>query len=297
MDIRADFLKTLVSVPKLSSGCKPETFLGQLYSQNADTDFPFWKILSGGTLKVFSPWSFDIRFLDCYMLLYTKAGCGKLLINGQVHTLTESSLLFFDCHQRFRIDIAIEPWEYGVLFITGQDLSAYYAMLPKERAAIMPLSPYSEPALCFDRLLALRKDESFSAKLTVSSLLNSIITECVKYQLAAESTTLPAASYLMEMKELFDDHFQENYSLDDLEERFHVSKYKLCREFSAAFDSPPLKYLNRKRIEYAKHLLLTTSLKVHEVGSLAGIDNTNHFISLFKKLTGTTPLEFKQKGH
>lgn len=43
-----------------------------------------------------------------------------------------------------------------------------------------------------------------------------------------------------------------------------------------------------------KRLLLTTDLSVHEVGSQVGIENTNHFINLFKKDTGTTPLSFKQ---
>ena len=53
-------------------------------------------------------------------------------------------------------------------------------------------------------------------------------------------------------------------------------------------------YLNHQRILAAKRLLLTTDMSVHEVGSQVGIENTNHFINLFKKETGATPLSFKQ---
>ncbi|MGN0376840.1 MAG: helix-turn-helix transcriptional regulator [Suilimivivens sp.] len=297
MDIKEEFIHALVSAPKLFPGSLPENFLGQVYHTESNPDSLFWEILAGGNITAASPWSFDIRSLDCFMLLYTKSGCGKLLLDGQVYTLTESSLLFLDCHQRFRLDLAIEPWDYHVLFVTGKGLSDYYHLIPSAQIAIMPLSRYSESAFHLDKLLISGQNDSLSSKLTVSSLLNAVITNCVVYQLSKNESLSPVAPYLNEVKDLFDNNFQEDYSLDDLAERFHISKYKLCREFKAAFDLPPLQYLNRKRIEFAKHLLLTTSLKVHEVGSSVGIDNTNHFIFLFKKFTGFTPLEFRQRGH
>lgn len=293
MNIKTSFLKSLTSAPKLSSGHRPEEFLGHVYSEEVNSDSSFLRILSGGMIQASSPYSFDIRSLDCYMLLYTKSGCGKLLIQNQVYTLMQSSLLFLDCHERFRLDIAIAPWEYQILFITGNQLKNYYDLLPGG-TAIMPLLPYSETALCLEKLAVFDISEQTASVLSASSLLNTIITGCVVYQLTDNSPSQLISSYLSEMKELFDTNFQENYSLDDLEEHFHISKYRLCREFGAAFHMPPLQYLNRKRIEVAKHLLLTTSLKVHEVGSRVGIDNTNHFISLFKKFTGQTPLEYKQ---
>lgn len=58
---------------------------------------------------------------------------------------------------------------------------------------------------------------------------------------------------------------------------------------------PPLQYLNEKRVDAAKELLLTTDYRIHEIGSIVGIDNTNHFIYLFKKFTGMTPLTFRRK--
>lgn len=294
MDIRTSFLSSLISPPKLSFHCHPEDFLGNISDFEPDSGSPLFRILAGGNIKAVFPYSFDIRSLDCYMLLYTRKGCGKLLINNHVHTLMESSLLFFDCHDHFRMDIAIEPWEYQVLFITGKNLGDYYNMIPPERTAIMPLSAYSETALCLDKLILTGLSDTLSVQLSVSSLIDQVITDCITYQL---SEPLPShtASYLTAMKDLFDNHFEENHSLDELETLYHISKYKLCREFGAAFGLSPLKYLNRKRIEIAKHLLKTTSLRVHEVGSRVGIDNTNHFISLFKKSTGVTPLEFKSR--
>lgn len=295
MNIKSDFLVSLVSPPKISVHCKPEDFLGKIYNIQPDPSSPLFQLLSGGSIKAFFPYSFDIRSMDCFMLLYTKEGCGKLSVNNQVYTLAASSLLFLDCHGRFRLDVAIEPWEYQVYFLTGGNLSYYYEMLPGKRPALMPLSPYSDIMLCLEKLSVHKEAERLISSLSVSNLINTVITGCLTYQLTDHSLTPVIPAYLKEMQNLFDNAFFADYSLDALEERFAISKYRLCREFSAAFGLPPLQYLNRRRIEIAGHLLLTTSLKVHEAGSKVGIDNTNHFISLFKKYTGFTPLEYKQR--
>lgn len=295
MDIKTDFLNALVSAPKCFSGFRAEEFLGQLYEADNQTDSPLFRALSGGSIKALTPFSFDIRSLDCYMLLYTRSGCGKLLIENQVHTLTEDSLLFFDCHNRFRLDIATSPWNYDILFFTGKLLPDYYDMIP-QKISIIPVPPHSETAFHFEKLLLFAAGNGLSSQLTVSALINTVITGCILRQLSEEENTPHIASYLIQMRDLLDAEFQQSYSLDELQECFHVSKYKLCREFGAAFGMPPLQYLNRKKMECAKHLLLTTSLKVHEIGSRVGIDNTNHFISLFKKFTGFTPSEFRLKS-
>ena len=102
--------------------------------------------------------------------------------------------------------------------------------------------------------------------------------------------------YMSEMKALFDHSYTNNYTLAELEEHFGISKYRLCREFTHYYHISPLQYLNRRRIEVSKDLLLSSNMPIHEVGSLVGIDNTNHFINLFKKYTGTTPFAFKQEA-
>ena len=96
------------------------------------------------------------------------------------------------------------------------------------------------------------------------------------------------------MKDAFDLHYDQKYSLAYFEETTNISKYRLCREFTAHYGLSPLQYLNTRRIEAAKNLLLSTDMPIHEIGSIVGIDNTNHFINLFKKFTGTTPFAFRQ---
>ena len=111
---------------------------------------------------------------------------------------------------------------------------------------------------------------------------------------ALNSQLVPA--YLLKVRKHFEEHYALSFVLDDVVEWHGVSKYKFSHDFKQFYGKPPLQFLNELRIQHAKDFLLTTNIPVHEVGSAVGIDNTNHFIMLFKRHTGVTPLQFR-KNH
>lgn len=53
-------------------------------------------------------------------------------------------------------------------------------------------------------------------------------------------------------------------------------------------------YLNDKRVEEAKRLLLATKMNVVDIGVKVGYSNNNHFFSVFKKLMGVSPTEYRR---
>ena len=254
----------------------------------------FLHVLSAGSCQATAPWSYEAIPLSCYLLLYTRKGCGKLLFGSRVSTLTENTMIFCSCEKRFRLNAALSPWAFSLYLISGASLKSYAGLLSRDQyPVVMDVPPFSDTALHLQKLpSAISSDQS--SLLSHALLTDILVAGIIRHTHQDPQSLLP--SYLTEVRILFDQHFEENHSLDELATRFHVSKYRFCREFGAAFGETPLQYLNRKRIKVAKHLLLTTSLKIHEVGSAVGIDNTNHFISLFKKYTDLTPLVYRQTG-
>lgn len=295
MNIQSAFLSSLISAPKLSQKAAPEDFLGRIFPEDAQVPASFPHLLSAGKIIALSPWSFDIKDLDCYLFLYTQKGCGKLLQNSQVHTLSEASLLFWDCRQRFRVDIAVSPWEYQILFLKGDILSYYLGLLPAGKVPLIHAPSGSGIALGMEFLINSISPSGTGRRLLVSDQINHIAIQCITTLLGKENTASRLPSYIKNIRDLFDRHFQNTYTLDTLAEQFGVNKYRLCREFKAAYQISPLQYLNQQRIRQSAALLLSTDYKIHEIGSMVGIENTNHFIFLFKRFYGTTPLEYKER--
>jgi AraC-like DNA-binding protein len=57
----------------------------------------------------------------------------------------------------------------------------------------------------------------------------------------------------------------------------------------------PHQYLRQRRLERAGELLVTTTLPVTEICDQAGFQRLGSFSSLFKKLTGEAPSDYRAK--
>lgn len=72
-----------------------------------------------------------------------------------------------------------------------------------------------------------------------------------------------------------------------------VTKPYLIRLFTKNFGISPLQYINRKKIERAQLLLITEDLPIKELAYELGFNDHSYFIRLFKKITGSTPVEYR----
>lgn len=52
-------------------------------------------------------------------------------------------------------------------------------------------------------------------------------------------------------------------------------------------------YLHRMRVDKAIELLMNTDLPVNRIGQRVGFMNDNYFIKIFKRMTGTTPSQYR----
>ena len=239
------------------------------------------------------PWAFDMLPTSCCLLLYSQKGFGTVRIGGQSHLLPESSLLLLDCNHRYRLQIESDTWDYQCFIIVGAGLASFLSFFPSEGFL---LTQVQQPSLCYsylEQLDILCYQHQFSYRLQMADLLHRLFTFCTLAQQTSSSDEAPA--YLDAIKHFLETEYAKEHSLDDLEARFHVSKYKICHEFKDYYHMSPLQFLNWRRIEAAKVLLTSTPYKIHQVGHLVGIDNTNHFINLFKKFNHYTPLEYKRR--
>jgi two-component system response regulator YesN len=57
-----------------------------------------------------------------------------------------------------------------------------------------------------------------------------------------------------------------------------------------------VEYVTKFRVEKAKALLKNADLKAVEVGPMVGFSDPKYFSKVFKKTTGMTPSEFKDRN-
>jgi len=90
-------------------------------------------------------------------------------------------------------------------------------------------------------------------------------------------------------------NFSTDISLDRAAGTVGISKYHFCRCFKEMTGLTYQSYVNRIRIEQAKKLLDDKALSVTDTGYAVGYSDLTHFERIFKKLTGTTPSQYRRR--
>lgn len=298
MDFATQYTQTL-TVKSTSSEhiLLPTYFAGVFYDLLDSTLDRLPTVLSGGRIEISDPLSLSYHPLDCRMLLYIEEGGGLLHLRGTEHTLAPGTLLYLDRSSASFTLTTDQPFSRFIVFSLGGGLFTVYESLVSFQTMLTTSVNNSSPVLrSLKQLLAGNGDAILENKLFDAALITNLLTELFIDVYDLKSHSRKCAPYLKELKHYLDHAFTQPLRLDDLEKRFHMSKYRICREYAAAFGLPPLRYLNRKRLEAAENLLHSTEKKVHEIALETGYENTNHFINLFKKEYGQTPQAYR-KAH
>lgn len=89
--------------------------------------------------------------------------------------------------------------------------------------------------------------------------------------------------------------FSERISIEELAAMAALSRRNFERRFRRATSNSVLEYLQRVRIESAKKQLETSGKNINEVMYEVGYSDLKAFRSVFKKLTGLSPVAYREK--
>lgn len=98
---------------------------------------------------------------------------------------------------------------------------------------------------------------------------------------------------MQEIQEFLNEHYQHDISLQEIADRFFLSREYISRKFKHEFNKTITDYITKIRMEKAKQLLETSSLKIYEIAHYVGYQNEKYFSKVFKKLVGLTPNEYR----
>jgi AraC-like DNA-binding protein len=90
-------------------------------------------------------------------------------------------------------------------------------------------------------------------------------------------------------------NFHRRLVLDDLAREAGLSPTYLHSLFTGALGVTPREYLTQLRLARARELLAATNWPAADVARACGVDNVPYFFTLFRRRTGLTPGEFRQR--
>jgi transcriptional regulator GlxA family with amidase domain len=100
---------------------------------------------------------------------------------------------------------------------------------------------------------------------------------------------------IIEAQEFIEAHYEDKLTVDQLAEQFNVTRRTFERRFKKATYLTVAEYIQRVKIEAAKKQLEAGRRSITEVMVAVGYSDTQTFRDVFKKITGMTPVDYRDK--
>ena len=100
---------------------------------------------------------------------------------------------------------------------------------------------------------------------------------------------------IKQAQEYIEKNVQDRINVDELADLVAVGRRSFERRFKSATNNTILEYIQRIKIEAAKHSFESSRKNITEVMYDVGYTDTKAFRAIFKKITGLTPIEYRNK--
>ena len=119
-------------------------------------------------------------------------------------------------------------------------------------------------------------------------LLNRCLAEIDKTGISSTKDKL-----LEETKHYIDEHFSHKIKIGELApQSFYCPDY-FSKIFKEKFGLTPKVYIQEKRLEYAKKLIMETELTLNQISELCGFSDYVQFSKFYKKKEGISPSQVR----
>ncbi|WP_138990480.1 GlxA family transcriptional regulator [Larkinella sp. C7] len=96
-------------------------------------------------------------------------------------------------------------------------------------------------------------------------------------------------------QEFIEKNFQDKITIDQLADMHALGRRNLERRFKKATSNTVAEYIQRVKIEAAKKNLEISQKNINEIMYDVGYSDTKAFRTIFKKITGLSPIEYRNK--
>ena len=229
------------------------------------------------------------------LLTHTLNGKGYLSYRGQDCCVEKGDGFLIDCSEyHYYATDKRDLWEFKWIHFNGCESRSYFERIYGNSGPVFKIFMNSIVLRNIDEIHGMIKDGDKKIDIISSCRIVEILTEILLSSTneSQESSEIPPP--VKEAITKMEKYYNQDINLSSLAQEVGVSKYHLSRLFKKHTGYSPYEYLLNYRLSQAKSLLKSTEIPVCEISRLVGFENTSHFISLFRKNEGITPLRFRK---
>jgi len=242
---------------------------------------------------------------DSFEVIQIIRGEGTAFLLDRTYPLSEGMLLFIDAASLHCITpLDVNNYCRNKLIVDKQYLSRVFEAVQANEMIERIFGPHagscfyltSSQAEQVDRLFQKMEsefvDESAERNMNVVAALMNIFSLCCRSTEKVPPLTDDKLSPVMQYLRL---HYAETISIDRIAEEMHMSKFYLCHLFRRQTGLTLMQYLLEQRLAAARCQMAFSNCSISEIAQNCGFGSSSHFCTLFRRIEGLSPREYRQK--
>lgn len=253
-----------------------------------------YKLLYISTSKYQGDWNSIPHTHHFTELFYVVSGQGSFLLDGTIFPISSNNLIIVSPgseHTEQSLDA--NPLEYIALGVEGITFSS--AGNPNTQV-IHNYSKDSDILTLLKLILHEAQSALEDSPLICQNLLDILLIHILRYHklISVPNNSTKMTKACSQIKYYLDANYSDTITLDLLAKKAHMNKYYIAHAFTQYTGMSPINYLNAKRIQVSKKLLIDTDYSIAQIASSIGFSSQSYFSQVFKKLTHVTPNEYRK---
>ena len=242
---------------------------------------------------------YEIYFFLSGNVQYNVESRSYLLTPGDVLLISPMELhqpMFGSDHRSYeRIVLWIDKRFLEGFHFSGQDFTACFDTSAPGHTNLLRPEGVARQFLTFllEQLISESASDAPYQEIAAMSYLAQVLISLnrLALQTKVEETVTTPDSVVYSVLAYINEHYSENLSLDDLANRFFISKYHLSREFQRLVGTSVHRYIVQKRLVMAKQML-SEGKPSSEVYQHCGFGDYSNFYRAFKAEYQISPKDF-----
>jgi AraC-like DNA-binding protein len=249
-------------------------------------------VICGGSEDCAEDFVIDRTTFPYWSVEFVAAGEGELTLNGKVHALAPGKLFSYGPNIPHRIRTARDPRlvKYFVDFI-GAPSGKLLRMCGLAPGSCTQVTAIGDVRTAFDTLIRLGLQQDRQTERTCALQLELLMRTIARSKQTTVASERRARATFERVRQYMDAHFLEVSSVDEVAVACHLDSSHLSRLLRRFHSESPLRYLQRRRMQWAADRLQGSELLVRQIADELDIDQFQ-FSRTFKRVHGVSPTEF-----
>ena len=234
---------------------------------------------------------------QCYELLYVFGGECRIRTSGGIYTAQPHDLVLFRPYQWHEETLLSDMYAVICLRFPSAFVDQHHVPLPDDTLlpTVTTLPPNEEFRALLDRIVAEYQARDEFAAAMIGAYLFQFAVLLQRELRRGAAPGLPESAAVAQLRRVLDEHITSPAPLRERAREVHMSESHFCHQVKALLGVAPKTYVREQRIARACQLLHSTSLSIEQIAASLGYDQPTSFFRAFKRTTGVTPGEYRQR--